>query len=335
MSDLQQAKAIVLAMNEALDTAPETGVADALSPFLAKDFIWRGMHPWNTLNGVEATADGFWRPIKQAFSSLQRRPDIFYAGTNSMDGQNTTWVVEMGHHMGLFDAPWLGIRPTRRLTFLRYAEFHRLTDGQIDRSMAYFDVPSVFAQAEVRWMPPQTGGGLLTPGPATHDGVLLRARPVQDGKKTLTLIEAMIADLVDHGVSSPRGHLDRFWTPDMCWFGPAGIGSSTGREGYRRGHTGPFEEGLEFVSHNGHELRVAEGNYGGFFGYPSLTMRSTGGFMGLTASERTADMRIVDLYRREGDRLAENWIFIDLLHFMKMLGVDVLERLRETGALIR
>ena len=74
-------------------------------------------------------------------------------------------------------------------------------------------------------------------------------------------------------------------------------------------------------------MRLGEGNYGGFFGYPSMTMRATGGYMGLTsASETLADMRIVDLYRRNGDKLAENWIFIDHLWFLKQLGVDLLQR---------
>ena len=27
---------------------------------------------------------------------------------------------------------------------------------------------------------------------------------------------------------------------------------------------------------------------------------------------------------RDGDKLAENWVFIDVLHFMRMQGVDVL-----------
>ncbi|MDB2530575.1 ester cyclase, partial [Paracoccaceae bacterium] len=40
------------------------------------------------------------------------------------------------------------------------------------------------------------------------------------------------------------------------------------------------------------------------------------------------DMRVIDMYRREGDKLAENWIFIDLLHFWKMQGVDILERMQ-------
>jgi hypothetical protein len=54
-------------------------------------------------------------------------------------------------------------------------------------------------------------------------------------------------------------------------------------------------------------------------------MRNKGGFMGVRPNEALAEMRVVDLYRRGGDKLAENWIFIDILHFLKQQGVDLLK----------
>jgi hypothetical protein len=39
-------------------------------------------------------------------------------------------------------------------------------------------------------------------------------------------------------------------------------------------------------------------------------------------------MRIIDVWRREGDRLAENWVFIDMVDLLGQLGVDVFDRLR-------
>ena len=36
------------------------------------------------------------------------------------------------------------------------------------------------------------------------------------------------------------------------------------------------------------------------------------------------------MYRREGDKLSENWIFIDLLHFWNQQGVDILDRIKKT-----
>jgi predicted ester cyclase len=59
-------------------------------------------------------------------------------------------------------------------------------------------------------------------------------------------------------------------------------------------------------------------------------MNSSGGFMGLPGCEKKLHMRVVDMYRREGDKLAENWVFIDLLYWMMQQGVDVLDRIRAT-----
>lgn len=146
---------------------------------------------------------------------------------------------------------------------------------------------------------------------------------------TLALINRMLVDLIGTGVESPIADLKKTWHADMLWFGPTGIGASYTFQRYRDQHCAPFETGLAFVRHNGHQCRIGEGNFGGFFGYPSITAKCRGGFMGLTANDREADMRIVDLYRREGDKLAENWIFIDMLHFLKMQGLDLLARMRE------
>lgn len=52
-------------------------------------------------------------------------------------------------------------------------------------------------------------------------------------------------------------------------------------------------------------------------------------FMGMPATGKPGDMRVIDMYRREGDKLAENWIFIDLLHFWNQQGVDILERMAQ------
>ena len=56
----------------------------------------------------------------------------------------------------------------------------------------------------------------------------------------------------------------------MIWWGPGGIGASYTYEGYLKGHTGPFEDGLDYIEFTGHKLENAEGNYGGWFGWPSL-----------------------------------------------------------------
>ena len=327
MADLQAAKALVLAANAALDRAGPGEVVAALEPFVAPDLLWRGMYPFHTQTGAAAMAELFWRPLKDAMGPLRRRPDIFFAGQNVLDGPASVWVVEMGHLMGTWDAPWIGLQPSRKLAFLRFCDFHRIEGDRIVETASYVDILNLLAQSGRHPQAGTTGSVLLTPGPATHDGLLHGPHPEAEGRATIGLVSDMVADLRANKVGSPEDHMARFWTPDMCWFGPGGIGASAFFDGYRRGHSGPFEDGLDYVRHTEHVTRVGEGNYGGFFGYPSLTVRSKGGFMGLPGSDVAADMRIVDLYRRDGDRLAENWIFIDIPHFMAMQGVDILAEL--------
>ena len=51
--------------------------------------------------------------------------------------------------------------------------------------------------------------------------------------------------------------------------------------------------------------------------------------MGMPAGSEPGEFRVVDIYRRSGDKLAENWVFIDLIHFWKSQGVDILKRATE------
>ena len=330
---LQAAKAVVRALYGDLDAAtrdPGT-IADALARHMAPDARWRGMHPFDTREGPRDVADAFWAPLARALGPIQRRPDIFIAGENRGDTPDADgiWVVEMGHLAGNFLRDWLTIPATGRMAMLRYVEFHRVEGSKVAETASYCDMLAFIRQAGAWPLPEQTGAALNAPGPRTHDGLLHEASDPAEGEATHALIAAMVEDLVGDGVASSREHLEQFWVPDMCWFGPAGIGASHRIDGYMRGHTRPFEAGLEFVRYEGHPASLAEGAYGGFFGYPSIVMRATGSFMGLPASDREGEMRIVDMYRREGDRLAENWIFIDMLHFLACQGLDVLERLGE------
>ena len=330
MVDIAAAKALVLKANAALDAAGPDEVAAVLSAFVANDYRWRGMHPFHEQTGLEAVADVFWSPLKQAMGPVQRRSDIFMAGLNQLDDWSTTWVVEMGHLMGLWDHPWLNFKPSEKLVFLRYCEFHRIEDGKIAETAMYVDILNFLSLSGYVTVPSVTGVELLSPGPKTHDGLLCSEHPPEEGRTTVELISAMVTDLRENIVHSPGNHINTFWTDDMNWFGPGGIGASGFKHGYRRGHAGPFEEGLEYVRHTEHVTRIGEGMFGGFFGYPSLTMRSKG-YLGLPPSDVPADMRIVDLYRREGDKLAENWIFIDMPHFLAMQGIDILEQIRRSA----
>ena len=325
--DLQSAKARVRGFHTALDAAGDAAVADALAAHCAPDLVWRGYQPFGEIYGPEAVADRFWRPLKRSLTRIQRREDIFFAGLNEIDGFQSTWVVSMGHLMGLFDHPWLGIRPTGKLTMLRYCSFHRVEGDRITETAMFFDIPHLMVQAGQTPFPPQTAAHLVQPGPLTHDGLLLEAQPAEVGIKTLETINAMIADLGGWTLGLPlEEELARTWHDDMLWWGPEGIGATYTIARYARQHSAPFRAGFTERSKTRHIARLAEGHYGGFFGWPNFTARPSGGFMGMPATGRVGEFRVIDLYRREGDKLAENWIFIDLLHFWQTQGVDILGR---------
>lgn len=250
------------------------------------------------------------------------------AGHNNVASRGGEWVCSMGHFMGLFDVPWLGIPASSKMTFLRYCEFHCVDGGKITETAFFCDIIGVMQQAGLQPLAPQSGASILTPGPRTHDGLMFDEIDRAEGEKTMELINRMARELTSSDMGSTQNELLRTWHKDMIWFGPAGIGATYTTERYHVQHQGPFSEHLEDIVFRGHVARIAEGDYGAWFGWPNLTMKSKGGFMGLPASDRSAEMRVVDVYRRDGEKLSENWIFIDLLHFLSCLGLDVLERMR-------
>ncbi|MEM7095410.1 MAG: nuclear transport factor 2 family protein [Actinomycetota bacterium] len=333
---LADAKAAVRAMHRAVDGAPDNELANVLAQHTSDDWLWRGMHPLYEQIGADAVADVFWRPIRAGFGPLQRRADVFLAGANDVDDGQSTWVCEMGHLLGLHDAPWLDIPPTRKMCFLRYAEFNRVDDsGRIVESSMFMDIPSVMRQAGHDPFPPQTGSDHLHPGPMTHDGLLHDDQEPAAGAATMDLVNEMVADLSAANEVANRTGVNvvpyevmaRTWSEQMIWSGPHGIGATYTIDRYQQQHSYPFRFGLTDKIFNGHIARFAEGNYACFFGWANLTNTPTGGFLGMPASN-PADMRVVDVYRRDGDKLAENWVFIDLLHWLSMQGLDVLARMR-------
>jgi len=329
MNDFQSEKQLVRDYHAAISAANPATIEEVLKRFVVPEWHWRGMHPFHEQHGPGAVARVFWRPLMSAMTRLQRRPDIFIAGLNEIDGFKGRWVVEMGHLMGLFDRPWLGIRHTLRIAMLRYVEFNRVEDGRIVETAMFCDIPHLMIQAGQNPFPPQSGAMLVQPGPATHHGLCYGPQDPARGEATLRAINAMLDNPgAKFHNQDEATRLARVWHEDMIWWGPAGIGATYTIERYIRQHSIPFDNALSTgYRFNGHLCRLAEGDFGGFFGWANLTLQNSGGYMGMTAGPAPADMRVVDMYRAEDGKLAENWIFIDILNYMAMQGLDVLKRM--------
>ena len=328
MSGYQSEKRLIIDYYKALDSAPSSRITHVLESFTSSNYIWRGFHPFGLQTDINQISEIFWKPFKQALTSMQRREDVFFAGTNFIDKNSSIWVCSMGHLIGLFDFPWLGIKPTKKLTMLRYAEFHKVENGKISETAFYFDIPHLMIQAGYSPFSDQKAAHIIQPGPAPHDALLFSDAAVAESKKTMDAINFMIEDLGQWDSRLPLvEELARSWHDDMIWWGPAGIGSTYTIERYAKQHSGPFRAAFSDRTGTGHIARISEGNYGGFFGWPNFTAKPTGGYLDLPPSNQIGEFRVIDIYRREGDKLKENWVFIDLLYFFKQQGIDILNKI--------
>lgn len=328
MSHNQAAKELVRRYFDEMEAATPGELGDVLRNYVSDDYRWRGVYPFRELDGVDAVVEQFWQPLWRSLTSTQRRQDIFIAGTGEVDGKQ--WVMSMGNFMGLFDEDWLGIRRTRKIAMLRYAEFNCVEDGKITETGIFIDLLGLMAQAGMYPLPPSTGVYFNYPGPRTHDGLVFDEQPAAEGVKTLELVNEMIEDLnvlnKSGSMGCPPEVLERTWSDRMIWYGPAGIGATYTIPRYQEQHQLPFRANLESKTFHGHVARFAEGNYACFFGWPNLSNTPMGGFLGLPGGNVHAEMQVVDVYRREGDKLAENWVLIDIPYWLKQQGLDIFER---------
>lgn len=321
---------------ETWDAINGTGDAGRQAALLAglfhDDADWNGPHPINALSGGAGVLAGFWQPLATAMPDLERGFDICIAG-RFKDGD---WVASTGHYTGTFTAPWLGIPPTGGVATLRYGEYLRFEDGRVREAYVILDLPDLLRQAGIPPFAFAMGTEDRVPGPATRDGVVLAPQDGAETAKSLALVEAMIAGLMQYdGRTLDSMGMERFWdVRRMMWYGPAGIGTCRGLKGFQDVHQRPFLAAFPDRKGGNHKCRIGEGAYVASTGWPSVrATHSGGGFLGLPPTGRPIGMRVMDFWRREGDLLLENWVFIDLIDLLLQMGIDVLGRLREAGRL--
>lgn len=324
---LHRAKARVW---EALTALPGPAIADQLARHFDSACEWHTSHPINELQGTDAIGEQFWKPFVNAFPDLERRTDIFFGG--EFDGRFVggagVWVCATGHYAGTFRHDWLGISATGEPAFVRFGEFYRVEHGRIVEARVLLDLVGLMRQAGCLVLPPSNGLEILVPGPQGQDGLLLFDCDAADGTYTHGVLQRMLDGLMSfnqHDLASMG--MDQFWHPDMMWYGPSGIGSTRAVSGFQRHHQKPFLTAFPDRKGAGHRARIAEGNYVASTGWPSVRATHLGDYLGVPATGRPISMRVMDWWRREGELLRENWVFIDLPHLLLQMDVDLFARL--------
>ncbi|MEO1703857.1 MAG: hypothetical protein AAFR50_00740 [Pseudomonadota bacterium] len=294
------------------------GIAAACHAFYAEDARINVVHPMN-----EMDRDGYAAAISGALDDMHRREHIAMAGRFD----ESDWISATGYYAGRFTWPWLGIRPTGELAYLRYGEFHRMENARAVESYIFLDLPE-FMQAAGQW-PIATGPGETPgfrgrlPGPATQDGLTFPRDPVR-GEESADMVTAMLRQL-----NTPDEGWRPYWHDSMAWYGPGAFGSFLGVEAFRSFQV-PFESQFEGWSGgaagNGltrHFTRFGDGDYVCSGGWPSLTGIQVKPFLGQPATGERIFMRVCDWWRREEDLLVENWVFVDIPHALLQMGRDI------------
>ncbi|MFM2187230.1 MAG: ester cyclase [Burkholderiaceae bacterium] len=328
---LQQAKSVVWRAVRELEASPSLATCRSL---LSPDSQWVVAHPVNELLGPDAVAERLLAPLRRALPDAERRIDLFFAGywDGRIDGGAGTWVTCTGHYLGRFREPLWGIEPTGEPAWLRFGEFYRVEGEHIVEARILLDLVDLARQAGRRILPPSSGLELLVPGSRHASGILLAPQDAARGEASLRLVEDMIGGLGRYDQKDLRSMgMGQYWRDDMMWYGPCGIGTSRGIEGFQRHHQKPFLVAFPDRKGGHHRARFGEGDFVASTGWPSVRATHAGPYLGTPASDRAITMRVMDWWRQEDGLLAENWVLIDLPHLFLQMGVDLLEPDRRVG----
>lgn len=308
---------------ETAKSAYRAYLAHPASGFFAPDAVINVVHPFNevTPDGYETLVLG---ALRRSFAHLGRTEYIAFGG--AYDGQ--VWVTSTGYYHGRFVEPFLTIQPTGELAYLRYGAFHRMDGDHAVESFIYFDLPELMIAAG-QWpigdSPGDTRGytGHL-PGPITQDGLQWGTNDPERSASSVALVTEMLRKL-----ATPDEAWRPYWSDDMLWYGPAAFGSFVGLEGFRSFQV-PFEQtfsewigGSVHDSQTKHFARFADGDYIASGGWPSLNCVQTKPFLGQPSTGKRLFMRVCDWWRRDGDLLVENWVFVDIPHVLLQMGFDL------------
>ncbi len=291
--------------------------------YVTPDVQWNVSAPIDDLIGEEALFNGFCKPFTEAIAHISRRPFIELSDISD----ETEWHSATGVFSGLFANSFLGIPATGKAVYIRFTEMVKLQEGKIQTCYLILDFLDLMEQAGVYPLRKSLGkNGTILP-PSSMDGLVHQEKDLDDSLKTKHLVEQMLQELGRFdGKSLASMNLQEYWHEDFIWYGPAGIGTTFGIEGFRAHHQGPFVFSFpdRVVDHCA--AFIAQGHYAATGGWPHMHGTHTGeGWLGLPPSGKYLSLRVMDIWRREGELLKENWVAIDIIDMCRQMGLDVFE----------
>lgn len=129
------------------------------------------------------------------------------------------------------------------------------------------------------------------------------------------------------------GIMEKYWSKDMVWEGPAGIGTMHGLDEFENVYRAPFLRA--FPDKEAEDIvRIAEGDWVAATGYQTTSHAED--WLGIPGRGQQIKMRYMDFWRVEevdGERkLVENLVLIDILGVLEQAGYDVNKVLKFIGS---
>ena len=325
----------LMAIMQQMIDAPLPELNDAISAGYHADASVNVTHPINALSNLDAVGTQFWMPLRQALPDVERRYDILAGGMYF----DATWIGCFGHYVGTFENDWLGIPATGGVVAVRYAEGHELRGGKIATSYVFIDFLDLMRQVGYWPIAPSLGREMQWLAPMTHDGVILMPQDNAVSQRSMERILRMFKGLsVYDGQRLTREVMDMIevedaahFHPSFMWYGAAGIGTTRGIRGFDDYHGHPFL--MAFPDRGSrdkrHFIRVGDGQYAVTGGWGYLQATHTGNdFLGVPATGKHVEMRVMDFYRCNDETICENWVPMDIPYLLLQMGVDIFGRMR-------
>ncbi len=319
---------------KAPSSSGKRSIEQTAQDFLHKDVRWSAAHPINNLQGPDQVVEEFLKPIMVALPDMERKPFVAvsdYPGSGvwmeQMDEgfEPSYWIDGTGYFVGTFANALFGIPPTGRTLYLRYTEMVKIENQKVVECYLILDFLDAMSQAGVNPIRESLGHpGLIMP-PTTLDGLQPKSTSLVESNKSAKLVLDMLDCLGRYdGTDLLSMDLENYWHPDFVWYGPGGIGTTRGIDGFRNHHQGPFLKGFPDRSVDTKVNIIASGNYVATGGWPHMSATHTGAdWLGLAPGGKELSLRVMDIWRREGDLLKENWVGIDIIDMLMQMGLDV------------
>ena len=320
---------------QALQSAAPRQALAVASEYLADGHRWRGFDPVKDLAGPSGFVDGFWQPLLASFPDLERHTWIFFGGKSNgrIDGtgDGRMWVTGTGVLRGTFAKDYLGIPASGATVDLRWGEFCRMEDGRVVETFFLLDLIDLMQQAGFHVLPPSRGrDGLYLP-PAAGDGVIRTPVDATQSAYSLEHIRRFIFEGLnkfDESNLESMGMAD-FFHPEVCWYGPGGIGACLSFEEFETSHQAPWLHAFPDRSVQDLDALIAEGAYSGAPGWDGVIATHTGEYLQHPASGKRFGVNGLDWWKRQDEQYIENWVFVDMIHLFRQLGVDLFARLED------